>query len=165
MKASPIEVEAPLAKVLQVRRSFPNASAMANVPKDNGPTAKKWRPRDIWVFRIIVAGTILTIGGGALLAFLVIGLPVLFIGGGLLIFFSPVLIFIATITSPIWIPVGGLILATPPILAGLSVAAATCLFFAYWAYNFFRSYKKPSLVDMQDGAFDVDSAVRQRSVD
>jgi hypothetical protein len=73
-----------------------------------------------------------------LLAAVVIGLPVIFIGGGLLIFFSPVLIFIATITSPIWVPIGGLILATPPILGALSVGAVTFLFFAYWAYNYFR---------------------------
>ncbi|GAQ82782.1 hypothetical protein KFL_001240130 [Klebsormidium nitens] len=118
-----------------------------------GKPREEWRPRDVWAFRILVGGTILTLATVGAIAFGMVAIPTVLIGGGLLLLFSPVLLGIAAITSPIWGPIAALALAAPPVLGGLTLAAVLFGLSVYWFWNFIRSSKtKKAPVDLYEGA-------------
>jgi hypothetical protein len=67
-----------------------------------------------------------------------VAVPTVLIGGGLLLLFSPVLLFVAVITSPIWGPIAAIAIATPPVLGTITVALGAFGVFVYWFWNFIR---------------------------
>ncbi|GAQ84118.1 hypothetical protein KFL_001770030 [Klebsormidium nitens] len=126
-----------------------------------GQQKKEWRPRDVWAFRIVIGGTILTLLTLGALAFGAVAIPTVLLGGGALLLFSPVLLGIAAITSPIWVPIGGLLLITPPILGALAVGAIALGLVVYWVWNFIRSRRtREAATDLLEGAKDATRGIQ-----
>ncbi|GAQ88544.1 hypothetical protein KFL_004380040 [Klebsormidium nitens] len=122
--------------------------------------------KNVWLMRILVGGTILTIGTLAMLAFGAIAIPTVLLGGGLLLLVSPLLIGGAVLTSPIWVPLVGLTLTVPPILGTIAVAFITFVLGVYWFWNFVRSSKtREAAEDLKEGMKEAAYCVQHRVYD
>jgi len=112
---------------------------------------------------VLIGGPVLTLATMGATAFGAVAIPVILLAGGLLLLVSPLLIGGAVLTSPLWVPIVGTLLAIPPILGTIATATAAFVFAALWAWNFIRSGKlRAAAGDLTDGAKEATSAVQHR---
>jgi len=115
---------------------------------------------------VLIGGPVLTLATMGATAFGAVAIPTMLLAGGLLLLVSPLLIGGAVLTSPLWVPIVGTLLAIPPILGTIATGMAAFVFFIMWAWNFIRSGKiRAAASDLKEGAKEATYCVQHRVYD